>query len=340
MKSDHIISNWLFTCALLVIAMIVIGGYTRLTDSGLSIVEWRPVTGTLPPISLDSWTEEFTKYKASPEYQKINIGMSLEEFKHIYYVEYFHRLMGRLLGLIFIIPFLYFIFSKKIPYKKAKPYFLILILLLFQGFMGWYMVKSGLVSNPHVSHFRLAAHLFMASLLLHLILWKAFNLRSIEKILDINLNIKRHCKFVILNIYIQIISGALVAGLDAGLIYNSFPLMDGDFLPKEITQSEYLFDIFTSPGGVQFIHRLIAYFLLVNICFFCYRLIRFYNASSLLVKATYSVLCLIFIQFMLGIATLLLVVPIYLALLHQLCGILLLINYIYIMHIMCKNFKR
>ena len=331
------IRAWLLLSILCVIVMVVIGGYTRLTGSGLSIVDWQPVTGILPPLSDIAWDHEFVKYKQSPEYQKINIDFSVEEFKKIYYIEYFHRLMGRAFAIIFAVPLFYFLYSGSLTRKQIRAQCGILILLLFQGFIGWYMVRSGLVSNPHVSHFRLALHLLIACILLHMLLNQYFQflnpvlLENKEPYKD-RKKIATHMSFIILNIYIQIISGGLVAGLHGGLVYNSFPLMNGDFIPKEISDSSSVFDIFTSPGAVQFIHRVIAYFLLVNILFFCYRLVRFCREEKKSMGIVYLLLSLIFLQIILGIGTLLLVVPISLALLHQSCGILLLITSIYALH--------
>jgi cytochrome c oxidase assembly protein subunit 15 len=336
------IKTWLLLSIACIIAMIIIGGYTRLTDSGLSIVEWRPVTGVLPPLSNFEWTLEFAKYQKSPEYQKINIGFSLNEFKQIYYVEYFHRLIGRIFALVFILPFAYFLHKKYLTKEQIRTQFIAALLILSQGFMGWYMVKSGLVSNPHVSHFRLASHLIIACILLNILAWEYL---SIEPLYIKNAHSKypnfairtlisteKHSFFVLFNIYIQIFSGALVAGLHAGLVYNSFPLMDGKFIPNEISDSSSIFDIFTSPGSIQFIHRIIAYFLLVNVLFFCYRLVILFKEEKILIHAVYLLLSLMFLQFALGVSTLLLVVPLSFALLHQLCGILLLMTSIYVLH--------
>jgi cytochrome c oxidase assembly protein subunit 15 len=327
---NHLKKSWLLLSILCVIMMIIIGGYTRLTDSGLSIVEWRPITGALPPLSAEAWNTEFVKYQQSPEYQKINMSFSLEDFKNIYYVEYFHRLMGRILALTFLLPFLYFLHKKALTNEEIKSYFLIATLIMFQGFMGWYMVKSGLISNPHVSHLRLAAHLFTACILLHVMTLEYLSLEITD-----NESLPSpgfHANFIIFNIYLQIFSGALVAGLDAGLVYNSFPLMDGNFIPPEISNIHRIFDIFTSPGSVQFIHRMIAYFLLVNVLFFCYRLVILFKDDKQVIRVAHFLLVLIFLQLALGISTLLLIVPLQLALLHQLCGILLLITSIYASH--------
>ena len=337
------IKTWLLLSIACIIAMIIIGGYTRLTDSGLSIVEWKPVTGVLPPLSNSEWNLEFSKYQKSPEYQKINIGFSLNEFKQIYYVEYFHRLIGRIFALVFIVPFAYFLHNKYLTRKQIRTQFIVSLLILSQGFMGWYMVKSGLVSNPHVSHFRLASHLTIACILLNILTWEYLSINpSYAKdehnnkypsfIIKTLISMEKHSFFVLFNIYVQIFSGALVAGLDAGLVYNSFPLMDGKFIPNEIFNSSSIFDIFTSPGSIQFIHRTIAYFLLVNILFFCYRLVILFKEEKILIHAVYLLLSLIFLQFALGVSTLLLVVPLSFALLHQLCGILLLMASIYVLH--------
>jgi cytochrome c oxidase assembly protein subunit 15 len=327
---DNFKRSWILLSIICVIAMIIIGGYTRLTNSGLSIVEWKPITGAIPPLSLDDWNIEFEKYKQSPEYQKINFSFSIEEFKDIYYVEYFHRLMGRILACIFFLPFFYLILKRELTPKELRSYSIIMILLMLQGFMGWYMVKSGLVLNPHVSHFRLATHLLMACILIHALTVEYLSISSSRVFIG---QLLTHSNFVIFNLYIQIISGALVAGLDAGLVYNSFPLMDGRLIPPEFSNIIGIFDIFTSPGSVQFIHRMIAYFLLVNILFFCYRLMILFRDNKQVMLATAILSALSLLQVALGITTLLLVVPLSFALLHQLCGILLLITAVYVKHI-------
>lgn len=294
------IKTWLYCCALMVVMMITIGGFTRLSNAGLSIVEWKPITGTLPPLSGANWEEEFSKYKQSPEYKILNSHISLTEFKDIFWLEFIHRFVARLTGLIICIPLLYFYFSKTIPFQNNKSYLLLPILLLAQGVMGWYMVKSGLASVPYVSHFRLAVHMMLAILLYNLI---------INKLIPSNQKNSRLKILTTIFIYIQIFVGALVAGLDAGQIYNTFPLMGGQIVPVELYNTS---SILSDPASVQFVHRLMACVVTVS-CF-----ILAYKSQSL------AVFIAIILQLVTGIITLLYNVPLLAALMHQLCAVFLL----------------
>lgn len=326
---------WLKIMLIMVLSMVIIGGYTRLSGSGLSIVEWRPITGILPPLDNQSWIIEFEKYKSSPEYQKINNSISFSDFKYLYYVEYFHRLMGRLTGLVFLLPFFYFyqqkFFDKKSSDIKIKNYLIIALLFFAQGLMGWLMVKSGLVDNPHVSHVRLAAHLSLAMILTHMIIWEIANLSdmSIELKVGFSKSFLFHAILVLFNLYIQIFSGAMVAGLHGGLIYNSFPLMGDNFVPEEWF---FVDNVFTNPATVQFIHRIIAYILFCNILLLIYRISKYDYYTQ---KMRYSIILLVialFLQISLGILTLISLVEIKLAIAHQFFGVVLSIIYVYVLH--------
>ncbi len=322
---NKIISVWLCTMCFFIVLMIFIGGFTRLTEAGLSITEWNPVSGILPPLNENSWNIEFGKYKNSPEYKNINFGMSLDEFKSIYLIEFIHRIAGRITGLLYIIPLLIFLLKGYIKPNEVGIYCIGLMLFLSQGVMGWYMVKSGLVFDPHVSHYRLAAHLLLAVLLYTLFFWQ-FMKSKLDIVLfpaavDVSLE-KALCKFAIIVLLLQIVLGAFVAGLDAGLVYNQFPLMGEGFVPNEIKISTLSLSSFSDPVFVQFAHRMTAYLLSVIIVIFCIKGWKIGNKKFSLVLG-YIFVALV-IQVLLGIVTLVYNVPIELALLHQLGAVLLL----------------
>lgn len=296
------IRTWLYCCALMVVLMITIGGLTRLSDAGLSIVEWKPVTGIIPPLSDTDWGREFFKYQNSPEYKTVNSHMSLQEFKHIFWLEFIHRFAARLTGIIICLPLLFFYLSGSLPFRNNKSYMLLPILLLTQGVMGWYMVKSGLVSDPHVSHFRLAAHMMLAVVLYHVTVGKLTPMSLVSP--------TSHLRIITLAlIYLQIFLGALVAGLDAGLIYNTFPLMGGRLIPAELYNAPSLL---SDPASVQFMHRSMAYIVTLSCFMLAYK------------KRSLMVLLAILLQVATGIITLLYNVPIPAALLHQLGAVILL----------------
>ncbi|HPF78087.1 MAG TPA: COX15/CtaA family protein [Alphaproteobacteria bacterium] len=301
MQSQKLISNWLIFTAFMVFAMAVIGAITRLTESGLSMVEWRPLMGAIPPLSDEQWHRVFSLYQETPEYIKKNAGMELAEFKNIFFWEWFHRLWGRLIGLVYALPLLYFWLSKKIPDGYKGKLLLGLVLGGLQGLMGWYMVKSGLVDRPSVSHFRLAAHLSLAFLIYAYLLWLAFDLRG-HKADTTSFCLKRHGWITMITVAITVIWGAFVAGLDAGLVYNSWPLMGGHLIPYELTAFG---NIIHEPVSVQFTHRWIAILAGLVVLSFAYRMKSFPLAGMVL------------LQIGLGISTLLSQVMIPLAALHQ-----------------------
>ena len=253
---------WLITMFLLVIIIIAIGGLTRLTDSGLSITEWELFKGILPPLNIEKWNFYFNEYKKIPEYQSINLNMSIDEFKVIYYWEYVHRLIARLIGLFAILPLIYIYFKFKNKMIKDLKYISIFLLICFQGFIGWFMVKSGLINNTDVSHYRLALHLIIALIILSITFWFILQNFDIKKFTN-KINNKFLLIFFILILF-QIILGVFLAGLNGGLLYNSWPDMNGDFLPNDISKNDlYNTEILDNPSVIQFYHRMSAYMIII-----------------------------------------------------------------------------
>ncbi len=318
------VSMWLFTMAMLVVLMVVVGGATRLTDSGLSITEWKPVVGALPPLSDADWQSEFQKYQQIPEYQEVNFGMSLGEFKTIYWWEWGHRLLGRFLGVAFLIPFIVFVLTRQITGSFIWKGLALLLLGGLQGALGWYMVKSGLSDRVDVSQYRLAAHLGLAVFLFMVLVWFALDLRMKSQkplagiILPIGLKI--WALLMVVAVYGQILLGAFVAGLRAGRTYNDWPLMDGAFIPSAYFQAKPRFlDLFESIAAVQFNHRMGAYFL------FAFGVLFFIKARrTALAKPAKFLLMAMSLQAVLGIATLMLSTPLWLGLSHQVGAMLVL----------------
>ncbi len=262
-KDRRAVALWLLLCCAMIFAMVVLGGVTRLTHSGLSMVEWKPVTGFLPPMSESAWEDAFAKYRQYPEYREINAGMTLEEFKSIFWLEFIHRVWGRTIGVVFLLPFLYFLVRKRIDRWLAPRLALIFVLGALQGVMGWYMVKSGLVDRPDVSHYRLTAHLLAAFAIYGYILWVALSLlypgaaRAVENAPAGRVRGLAWTLFALVSITVA--SGGLVAGLDAGFAYNTFPLMDGRWIPEDILKLRPLLsNLFDNPITVQFDHRVLA----------------------------------------------------------------------------------
>ncbi|QCR21585.1 COX15/CtaA family protein [Pontibacter sp. SGAir0037] len=314
---------WLLTGVLLIVAMMVIGGITRMTGSGLSIVEWNLLSGTLPPLSEAEWLLTFEKYKQFPEYQKLNNDMTLAGFKNIFWWEYLHRLLGRIIGFVFILPFLYFLLRKQLSGWLVKRLLLILLLGMGQGLMGWIMVKSGLVDIPRVSHYRLATHLCLALLLIGVILWTVADIVApATKRSTSALQLGGLSRLVLLAVIVQIILGAFVAGLKSGFYYNTYPLMQGELFPSH--QTGYLsWSNFLNNGTiVQFIHRWFALVALGLVILLWYRAGR-----SIIPATTRTIVQLLlltgFVQVLLGITTLLLSVPLLLGVLHQLVAVAL-----------------
>ena len=314
---------WLITMFILVTIIVIVGGLTRLTESGLSITSWEVFKGVLPPLNLNEWNYYFNEYKKIPEYKLMNSGMSLQEFKIIFYWEYSHRLLARFIGIISIVPLIYFSIKYNGFLKNYKKYFILFILIIFQGFVGWYMVKSGLDKNLDVSHYRLAIHLAIALIILSLSLWFFFDLNNIEKF---NIKLPFKLTFIIFILLIlQIILGALLAGLNGGLIYNTWPDMSGFFLPNDTNLNDYFsLSLLNNPSIIQFLHRIIAYFLFLLIVL----LNIFYFRLNLDLKSILFFDIAILIQILLGIITLLSGVEIKYASLHQIGSIIVLSSYL------------
>ena len=303
---------WLLVCAAMIFAMVVIGGVTRLTESGLSIVEWKPVTGVLPPLSDTAWQAEFDKYRQFPEYQKINRGMSLDEFKGIFWWEYIHRLWGRLIGVVFLVPFLFFWVTGRIPPGYRRRLVFIFLLGGAQGALGWYMVKSGLVDRPDVSQYRLAAHLGLAIAIYGFILWTAWGMREARGRAGPAGPIGAVTAALL---FITILAGAFVAGIDAGRDYNTWPLMDGRFVPEAYgALSPWWRNLFENIPSVQFNHRWLAALVALHVLLMWRRTEKMGTRAQL---AGRIALGAVGVQFMLGIATLMTAVPVALGALHQ-----------------------
>ena len=310
---DRALVWWLFGMSGLVATMVVIGGVTRLTGSGLSMVEWRPLIGILPPLTETEWLRVFKLYQTSPEFLQVNIDMDLAGFKVIFFWEYVHRVWGRILGLAFGIPLLFFWLSGRIPQGYGLPLLVLLALGSVQGIIGWWMVTSGLVDNPAVSQYRLATHLSMALLILVLLLWTALNLRFGRS--------KRpsgHAAMTLMLVALTIVAGAFVAGMDAGLLYNEYPLMGDGIIPVEYGENG-LFDPFDNPASAQFHHRWIAVLAVLAVAGLWVSGLQ-KGLGGLVHIMAVSVI----IQFLLGLTTLLLGVPVWAGALHQAGAVLLL----------------
>ncbi len=322
------ISIWLLFMFFLIVLMIVVGGLTRLTDSGLSITKWELFSGTFPPFNEKQWANYFEQYKLIPEFQIQNYSMTLGEFKIIFWWEWAHRFLGRLIGICFILPLIYFTF--KINFKKLIKFYFIFFLICFQGFLGWYMVSSGLVDRVDVSHFRLSLHLIVAFFILSLIFWNYLKLNiSVDHNLQLNIF---YPLFFLFLIFLQIIIGAFVSGMDAGLIYNSWPLMGNSYFPNDNKFINLFYISALSDASlVQFLHRNLAYFILI---FYILTLIKVYKLK---IKNSFFAINILGIfllsQVILGILTLINGVQIILASMHQISSIFLVCASIYFLYL-------
>ena len=327
------IAVWLFICCLMVYAMVILGGATRLTGSGLSMVEWDPIFGIVPPLDQQSWNETFALYQQSPEYRKINIGMDLAGFKRIYWYEYSHRVLGRTIGTVFLLPFLFFLAKGWIRRPLIPKLVAMFILGGLQGLLGWYMVKSGLVDNPHVSQYRLTAHLGLAILIYAYMLHVALGLwYGNRPAANVSTRLRRATSLLVGAVFITILSGGFVAGLKAGFAYNTFPLMDGRWVPEVIFIQEPLWrNFFENIATVQFDHRVLAtlvFFSIVALWFVAMRR----SLPATVRHGLHGLLLVALLQISLGISTLLLHVPISLAVAHQAGALLLLTVLVYVRH--------
>jgi cytochrome c oxidase assembly protein subunit 15 len=319
--ADRAVRNWLLGVAALVGLMVTIGGATRLTGSGLSITEWQPIMGAMPPIGEAAWLEAFAKYKTIPQYAELNKGMSLEAFKAIFWWEWGHRLLGRLIGIAFAVPLAWFWFRGRIRRELKLPLLGLLALGALQGFVGWFMVQSGLSERVSVSQYRLALHLAMAFLVLGGLLWLATGLDQRRR-LSIRLRTITGMQLfgatlIMVLVFVQVIAGAFVAGLKAGLTYNTWPLMDGHVVPAGLaTLAPWYMNLFENVTAVQFNHRMLAYLVTIAVLWHAAGVIR--RADDEYLRATsLALVAVVLIQVAIGIWTLLWVVPLPLALLHQ-----------------------
>ncbi len=338
---NQAISCWLLICLSLIFVMVILGGVTRLTGSGLSMVNWHPVHGAIPPLSAEQWQQEFSNYQQSPEYQKINRDMNVNDFKSIFWFEYSHRMLGRLIGLVFLLPFLYFWWRKKIDPGLTPKLIVIFALGGFQGLLGWYMVKSGLVNNPHVSQYRLTAHLLSAILIYGFILWTILDLnqkKTYQALQYSSVAIWRKLSLgLIMLLLLTVVSGGFVAGLKAGMIFNSFPLMGGQWIPEGVgALSPWYLNIFENMVTVQFNHRWLA--MTSGILLLGWYIKGRSRSDDPAINRSFKLIgMMVIIQLALGISTLLMQVPVTLAAMHQ-AGALILFSVMLInVHLLSRH---
>lgn len=332
-KDNKAVIYWLLTGCILIFIMVVVGGITRLTHSGLSISNYKLISGTIPPMNDVEWNEAFELYKQYPEYQKLNNHFNIEEFKDIYFWEWIHRVIGRFIGLVFIIPFIYFLIKKRLSKSTIKKATILLIMGGFQGFLGWYMVKSGLVDRPDVSHYRLAAHLTTAFLTFAYTFWVALDLMFPNK-KAVDKKLRNFIRIALVVLIIQIIYGAFVAGLDAGWIHNHWPLMnEGKWIHETvyIEQNPTYLNFLEGKSGVQFVHRIFAYVVVIFILAIWYKAKRM-TLTSFQTKGINILLAMVGVQFLLGVLTLILAVPVWLGVLHQVGAFILLSAMTFTLH--------
>jgi cytochrome c oxidase assembly protein subunit 15 len=325
------ISNWLYFVAFLVFIMVIVGGITRLTESGLSITEWKLITGTLPPLSEVAWLSEFEKYKLIPEYTQINgpAGMTLVDFKFIYFWEWIHRLMGRLIGLAFALPLVWFVFKRAIPDGYAVRLTVLLALGGMQGVIGWWMVTSGLTERTDVSHFRLATHLLTALLILGALIWTALDLRQLAEGQNRKAKLTAFGLVVFIVLFLQLLFGAYTAGLNAGYVSNTWPLMNGSLVPPIIDWSDDLWSKLNNDHYmIHFIHRWWAWVTVGFLIILARRIREQSKKASIAINSAFGV------QILLGIATVMTSVNIYFAVLHQAVGALVVISTAWGVHLL------
>ena len=325
-KIEKLFLYWLFSSLILVFLIIIVGGLTRLTNSGLSIIEWELFSGILPPMNNVTWNIYFEKYKTIPQFKFLNFSMTLDEFKIIFYWEYIHRMLARLIGLFFLIPLIFFYFSKKIKRNYITTCSLVFLLIILQGLAGWYMVKSGLVHNTTVSHYRLALHLSIAIIIISTIFWLLKNINNKEKKIFFKYS-KDYLpyQFLLIIIFLQIILGSFVSGLDAGMIYQTWPLMGDSYVPNDtlfINFESYL--DFNNRSLLQFYHRNLAYLIIFYLIILSISIYR--NKIKHLFKSLKYLLSILVLQILLGIFTLLSGLNIFLASAHQISSVLLIFS--------------
>ena len=332
-KDNRNVVIWLLIGCLLILLMVVVGGITRLTHSGLSISNYKLISGTIPPLNEAQWQEAFELYQQYPEYQKLNNRFTLQDFKGIYFWEWLHRFIGRMIGLVFILPFQYFVIKKQLSKATFKKSIILLFLGAFQGFLGWYMVKSGLVDNPDVSHYRLAAHLFTAFITFAFTFWVALDIIFPHK-KQIDKSLRNLIRYGLAILLLQIIYGAFVAGLDAGFIHNHWPLMnEGKFMHQTVylEQNPIYKNFIEGKSGVQFVHRVLAY-VVTLIVFLIWFKAKKRNLTHYQLLGINTLIIAVCVQFLLGVFTILLQVPVWLGVAHQLGAFLLLTSMIFTLH--------
>jgi cytochrome c oxidase assembly protein subunit 15 len=324
---------WLLTLIVLIILIILVGGLTRLTDSGLSITTWELFVGFIPPLTNDKWIDYFELYKTIPEFSEQNFNMTLNEFKVIFWWEWGHRQLGRLIGLSVLLPLIFF--SIKYGLRILKNYGLIFLLVCFQGFVGWYMVSSGLIDRIDVSHYRLSLHLVTAFIILSVIFWKFLKLTKTQaQYISINVNLIKVFLFLL---FLQLIIGAFVSGMDAGKVYNTWPLMGSSYFPDDSQFIEFLnVNVFDNPSIVQFIHRNLAYLILGIYIYILYFVIK--DCNEVFRKPIFIIGFSLSLQVVLGILTLLSGVKIVYASLHQINSILIILSTLYFLYL--SNYRK
>ena len=332
-KDNKKVIYWLLTGCALIFIMVVVGGITRLTHSGLSISNYKLISGTIPPMNDAEWEAAFDLYKQYPEYQKLNNQFSIQDFKDIYFWEWIHRVIGRFIGLVFLLPFIYFLITKQLTKPTIKKALLLLGLGSLQGFLGWYMVKSGLVDNPDVSHYRLAAHLTTAFITFAATFWVALDLMFPSR-KEINMALRNLIRWSLAVLLLQIIYGGFVAGLDAGFIHNHWPMMsEGKFIHDTVytEQIPVYKNFIEGKSGVQFVHRILAF---IVVGFIVSIFIKSKKRSLTLnqKKGVNYLLIMVGIQFLLGVFTILLQVPVWLGVVHQVGAFFLLSAMTFTLH--------
>ncbi len=334
-KINNLFVYWLFTSLILVFSIIIVGGLTRLTNSGLSITEWELFSGLLPPLNEKEWAVYFDQYKKIPQYRILNYNMTLDEFKYIFYWEYFHRVLARFIGLFFFIPLVFFYLSKKIKKKYINICIIIFFLILMQGIIGWYMVKSGLIEVITVSHYRLSIHLITAILIVSSLFWIIIDILSNKDKTFFKFSYEIFpFQFLIFLIFIQIIFGAFVSGLDAGKIYQTWPMMGNNYFPDDLTIKYFLNLLdFNNHSLVQFYHRNIAYIITVYVLFLIVHI--YLKKLSVLKKPILILFFILLLQILFGVITLISGLNIYLASAHQITSVLLVFSAINLYY--CKT---
>ncbi len=328
---------WLSICLAMVVAMVILGGYTRLSGSGLSITDWRPITGILPPLNYAQWQHVFEAYQATPQYAQINHGMTLSEFKTIFWPEYLHRLLGRLVGILFFVPMLWFWWRGQLSLSLKKTLLILLCLGGIQGIIGWYMVQSGLIDRPYVSHLRLTFHLGMAFVIAGMLLWTLLSTLALPTVSSLpSTRARWGITLIAAGIFLQILLGAMLAGLHGGLIYNTFPTMNGSWIPSDILYLEpWWHNIFYHIPTIQFLHRWLAiglFIIAMGYLFIYQKSLELYTR-----RLFFAFGCLLVLQCILGVLTLINSVPTALAIKHQLTGLALFLNAIAITHRMWQS---